>query len=80
VAAHVLVLNAVDRAKYMHDRFLGFSWGSRGQFSVALGKGLGQFNGSRAKQSYVVARQSDGTVARLVASLAQRPVVASKLT
>ncbi|TWH72595.1 hypothetical protein JD78_01111 [Modestobacter roseus] len=66
---HISVLNSQERAKHMHDRFVGMSWGSRGKLSWALGKGLGQFNGSRASRAYAVARQSDGAVARIVTDL-----------
>jgi len=54
----------------MHDRWLGFTWGTTGAVSWTMGKGLGQYNGSRTAAKYSLARQSDGAVGSIIAEVA----------
>jgi hypothetical protein len=55
---------------HMHDRRLGFSWGTGGEVSWTLGRGLGQFNGNRARADCTMARQADSSTSAVVTAIA----------
>lgn len=75
----LIVVKAADRQRLMHDRFVGFSWGSGGQASWCLGRGLSQFNGSRPGQTHALSRQQDGFVAQLGSMLTSKAVLNSRI-
>lgn len=69
---HVCILNAHSARRYLHDRWVGFSWGTGGQVSFNLGKGFAQFNGSRPRQTHSLTRVRDGCVSQEASNLAPR--------
>lgn len=57
-----IVLSVVRQGRAgraFHDRWVGFSWSQVGQMSWSLGKGLAQFDGSKARGISAVARVAD---------------------
>jgi len=74
-ALNISVVKAKDRTKYLHDRFIGFYWGSAGQLSWNLGKGLSQFNGAKPTRYYALSRQRDGLVSSLSSVVAAKAVL-----
>ncbi|TCC40290.1 hypothetical protein [Kribbella speibonae] len=56
--------------QHMHDRWIGFSWGTGGDVSWTLGKGLAQFNGPRARTECAMARQNDSSASKLATFVA----------
>lgn len=68
------VLSERDGRKFIHDRWLGFFWGSSGAVSCSLGKGLSQFSGRQATSFHALSRQDDSIVASIESIIASRVV------
>jgi hypothetical protein len=49
----------VASARTMHDRWLGFSWGSSSQASFTIGRGLSSFDGTTVTRTAAVSRVDD---------------------
>jgi len=78
-ALYVEVVCAKGRVKYLHDRFVGFYWGSAGQLSWSLGSGLSQFNGAKPKRFSAMSRQKDGFVSSLGSVVATKAVLTRRV-
>lgn len=75
IEVQVVVVDSATRKALMHDRFVGFYWGSAGQLSWTLGKGFSQYTGRRARAHHAVSRMADGFVSGSAAALERRAVL-----
>lgn len=69
LSVRLQVLRHTHAQRMMHDRWIGFAWSTAGQWSVSLGKGVSQFDGTATSQQFSVARQDDTAVAVLASQL-----------
>lgn len=76
---HVVVVDETTRKALLHDRFLGFYWGTAGQLSWTLGKGLSQYSGAHPKTHHAVSRLEDGFSSSLAMAIEAKAVLNARV-
>lgn len=77
-SCELIVVDERTRRSAMHDRFLGFEWTGE-RINIALGKGLGQYNGRSSNQGHSVALQDRSLIDDAVAACQGRVAIRARL-